>query len=159
MKKLSENGRKLFIEWEGLEHKMYLDSGGKQTIGIGHLLTNPELTTGTIIINNKPVIYGEGLTDEQCGQLLENDVKRYEATVNSHVIVELNQNQFDALVSFCYNIGVAAFKTSTLLKKLNKGNYSAVTEEFKKWNKIDGKSVLGLTNRRKKEALLWGEPI
>jgi lysozyme len=79
--------------------------------------------------------------------------------VNSHVKVPLDQDQFDALVDFCFNAGIGAFYGSTLLKLLNQGNYDAIPEELKKWNKchIDGvlTVVQGLVNRRNNEILLW----
>ena len=82
---------------------------------------------------------------------------RFESAVNNLVKVDLNQNQFDALVSFVYNVGVEIFRTSTLLKKLNKGQHNAVPSELMKWTKSKGKQMAGLVNRRSQEAALWGK--
>lgn len=99
------------------------------------------------------------LTKRQEKDLLEKTVTKYEEAVRKYVKVKLNQNQYAALVSAVYNIGEPAFKSSTLLEKLNKCDYEGAAKEFLKWNKSDGKVVDGLTKRRKKEKDLFSKPV
>ena len=86
---------------------------------------------------------------------MAHDLKKFESTVNSAVTVPINQNQFDALVSLAYNIGTGAFKESTLLKKLNLGDYKAAAAQFAVWNRGGGKVMQGLVNRRAVERKLF----
>jgi len=156
--KVGEKGKQLFRQWEGLSTKVYNDSGGRPTIGIGHLLTKQELTTGTLIIDGVSInIDYHDLTEEQCWALLAQDLRVAERSVNELVKVPLNQNQFDALVSFVFNVGRSAFRDSTLLKFLNNGNFASVPMQLKRWNKVNGNVVDGLVNRRQKEVDLWLE--
>jgi lysozyme len=152
----SKNGVVLLKELEGCKEYLYYDSGGLATIGIGHLLTYEELSTGIIKINVHFINHDlHGLTKEQCEELLVQDLRKFIEAVDSYVKVPLSQNQFDALVCFVYNIGVGAFINSTLLRKLNRKLYIEVPTELKRWNKAKGKPVQGLTNRRNKEISLW----
>lgn len=155
MAKMSDNGRRLLTEWEGKESKVYRDSAGLMTIGVGHLLTKDEITSGKILIAGVPVKYENGLTDQQIDKLLEQDLAWAESAVSDLVRVELMECMRDCLISFIYNIGVSAFKNSTLLKKLNDGEYEKIPDQLTRWNKINGKGVHGLTNRRNKEIELW----
>ena len=82
-------------------------------------------------------------------------MKEFESTVNTSVKAPLTQNQYDALVSLSYNIGSNAFKNSTLLKKLNSGDYKGAAEQFLVWNKVNSKRVQGLVNRREAERNLF----
>ncbi len=152
---MSQNGRKLLQQWEGVRLNAYKDSAGLLTIGVGHLLTKSELSSGKIDINGESVKYGNGLTSDQADALLAQDLKPAETTVNNNVKVELNQNQFDTLVSFTFNVGGGAFKGSTLLKKLNNGQYGEVSGQLMRWDKAGGKVVPGLEKRRKNEVKLW----
>jgi len=90
---------------------------------------------------------------------LSQDVRPAEQTVNNGVKVALNQNQFDALVSFTFNVGGASFNGSTLLKVLNQGQYAQVPDQLRRWNKAGGKVVQGLVNRRENEVKLWNGQI
>ena len=155
---VDQRGKDLFKEWEGLVTHEYLDSGGAPTIGIGHLLTRSERTSGKITIGGQAIDYRNGLTEQQCWDLLGQDLDGAEGTVNEAVTVPLNQNQFDALVSFTFNVGDGAFLGSTLLKLLNQRQYDQVPEQLKRWNKDNGHVVQGLTNRRAKEVTLWNTP-
>ena len=156
---ISLNCIKYMEEVEGRDNHVYPDSSGYPTIGIGHLLTAVEQGTGTIIINKVPVEYRIGLTDKQVDDLLLQDMYTAEQIVSRVVNVLLNQNQFDALCSFCFNIGNVNFTKSTLLRLLNNGNYAAVPEQMRRWNKakINGELIVmkGLTNRREKDISLW----
>ena len=156
---VGQSGKKLFQEWEGLELNEYLDSGGAPTIGVGHLMTRSERMSGKIIISSKSVVYRKGLTVQQCWDLLDQDLDSAEASVNSMVKVPLNQNQFDALVSFVFNVGNNAFRDSTLLKMLNAGHFDQVPTQLRRWIRDNGKIVKGLINRREKEISLWNTPI
>jgi len=156
---VGQSGKKLFQEWEGLELNEYLDSGGAPTIGVGHLMTRSERMSGKIMINGKGVVYRNGLSVQQCWDLLDQDLDFAEASVNSMVNVSLNQNQFDALVSFIFNVGESAFRNSTLLKVLNAGHFDQVPAQLRRWIRDNGKVVKGLVNRREKEIALWNRPI
>ncbi|MGF7157599.1 hypothetical protein GGR09_000961 [Bartonella heixiaziensis] len=97
------------------------------------------------------------ITQEQAEEILCEDLKQFENAVEKAVRVSLTDCQFAALVSFCYNVGTTAFCNSTLLKKLNKGDYEAVPTELQKWNKVGGKPLQGLANRRAAESGLWAK--
>ncbi|MDC8446468.1 MAG: lysozyme [Nitrosomonas sp.] len=154
---VGQAGKQLFKEWEGLRTHVYLDSGGEPTIGIGHLLTRDERASGKIWINGQPVRYANGLTEQQCWDLLEQDLDIAEAAVNDRIIVPITQNQFDALVSFAFNVGAEAFRKSTLVRALNQGQYDQVPTQLRRWVRDNGVVVPGLVNRREKEIELWNK--
>lgn len=151
---------------EGIELKPYdmePDIAGVDTIGIGHLLTDDEHDTGQINIAGMLVPWRNGITKEQAELLLMQDLAEYVASVKHAVRVPLTDNQQAALVSFAFNVGTGAFTRSTLLAKLNAGDFAAVPAELARWNKqtyvVDGKKVKrvvpGLTNRRNLEIRMW----
>lgn len=156
---MSPHGRQLLEQWEGLRLNVYNDSAGLPTIGVGHLLTQSERSSGKITIAGEIVKYADGLTTQQADALLAQDLIPAENTVNGNVKVPLNQNQFDTLVSFTFNVGGGAFTGSTLLKLLNQGQYDQVPSQLMRWNKSGGKEVAGLTNRRANEVKLWNGEI
>jgi lysozyme len=156
---MSEHGRQLLKQWEGFKNKLYNDPAGLPTIGVGHLLTKSELSSGKIVINGVPVEYDVGLSDQQVLDLLSQDVNPAVQLVTNKVTVGLNQNQFDALTSFTFNVGGAAFTGSTLLKLLNQGQYDEVPAQLRRWNKTGGKVIQGLINRRENEIKLWNGMI
>lgn len=141
----SENGINLIKHFEGCRLTAYQDSVGVWTIGYGW--TQP--------VDGKPVGKGMNITQQKADDLLKQGVVQYENGVNSLVKVQLNQNQFDALVDFAYNLGVNALKGSTLLRKINTGDYAGAANEFTKWNKAGGKELVGLTRRREAEKSLF----
>ena len=141
----SENGINLIKQFEGCRLTAYQDSVGVWTIGYGW--TQP--------VDGKPVGKGMTITQQKANQLLTEGVAQFEKGVNSLVTVSLNQNQFDALVDFAYNLGVNALKGSTLLRKINTGDYAGAANEFTKWNKAGGKELAGLTRRREAEKSLF----
>ena len=147
VKQISAEGINLICSFEGLELKAYLDSANIWTIGYG-----------TIIRNGVKVKKGDTCTIEQAKAYMASDLKSFEAAVNK-VKVPLNQNQYDALVSLTYNIGVNAFANSTLLKKLNAQDYKGAAAQFDVWNKVKGRVVQGLVNRRAKERKLFEKAI
>ena len=153
--KMSENGRELLARWEGVRTQVYKDSAGLPTIGVGHLLTEGESHCGKIVIGGVAVAYDGGLSEAQVLALLGLDLTRFEDAVNSAVTVVLNQNQFDALVSFSFNVGVGAFEKSTLLRVLNQGRYNEVPDQLRRWVKAGGQTVEGLVSRRENEIRLW----
>ena len=156
--RLSTRGLSLLKQWEGSSPRLYRDSAGLLTIGVGHLLTRAEISSGKILINGSAVdVRNIGLTDAQTLKLLEQDIRPAEAAVNEGVALprSLEQHQFDALVSFTFNVGVAAFLGSTLLKLLNKEQYDDVPVQLARWNKAGGRVVPGLVNRRTNEIMLW----
>ena len=139
--KISEKGLDLIRKYEGLRFAAYVCPGGKLTIGYGH--TGPD------------VYEGWKIDAEEANELLERDVKRFERSVNELVHVPLTQGMFDALVSFSFNLGTGSLKSSTLLKRLNAGDFDAAADEFLKWNKAKGKVLAGLTARREHERELF----
>ena len=145
--KISENGLKLIKKFEGLSLKPYLCSAGVPTIGWGN----------TFYENMKKVtLQDEPITEERANSLFNFLVTtNYVNVVNRLVIVDINQNQFDALVSFVYNLGSGNFEKSTLLKKVNQSDFIGASLEFEKWNRAGGKVLSGLTKRRLSERELF----
>lgn len=141
---ISDKGLDIIKEFEGLRLKEYIDSGGYLSIGYGHLLTGGER-------------FEDGITKEKAEELLLEDVADAVFVVDGMVTVPLTQNQFDALVSFVYNIGGDQFERSTLLRLLNEGKYEEVPKQLMRWIKSNGKEVNGLKRRRKKEGELFAE--
>jgi len=127
--------------WEGFRATRYLDSAGKATIGYGHLITAFEDY--------------DTITADEADTLLIQDVSAAEAAVNKLVTRQINQNQFDALVSFVFNVGRGAFARSTLLKKVNAGDMAGAKAQFGLWVKAGGKTIAGLVNRRTGDANLF----
>lgn len=156
MRQMTAHGMKALISREGSRAKMYRDPAGLPTIGVGHLLTRSELQSGKIKIGDDFVDWRNGLIDEQIMQLLDQDNNIAEKAVNDLVQVSLTDNQFDALVSFVFNIGVGAFKRSTLLRKLNAGDYDSVPVQLRRWIYSAGRPIL--TGRREAEVLQWKTP-
>lgn len=146
---LSDEGIKFLFESEGLRLNSYKDSGGVWTIGFG-----------TTVINGKPVRKGMTCTKQQAYKYFKDHLSKIVyPTIEEYVNVELNQNQFDSLCSFIYNVGNGAFISSTLLKKLNKNDYIGASEELLRWNKDNGKVVSHLTERRTAEKQLFRTKI
>lgn len=146
---ISEKGKDFIKKWEGLRLRAYHDGGTKWTIGWGHI---------------KGVRPGDVCTLWQAEQWFEEEVKEYEFYVNLLVKVPLTQNQFDALVSFCYNLGpdidddelAEGLGDSSLLKFLNRGDYEKAAGQFPLWSRgPDGKVWQGLLNRRNEEKLMF----
>lgn len=154
---MSKKGLDLLAQWEGIKLTVYKDVAGLPTIGVGHLLTRDELSSGKILIHDNPIRYVDGLTEEQVMQLLSQDVQAVEKSVTDEVQVDLQLHQFDALVSFTFNVGKGAFRNSTLLKLLNKGQYDEVPNQLARWVYSGGKKIRGLINRRRNEINLWND--
>jgi lysozyme len=152
--KMSHEGLEHLTKAEGCRLKIYNDVAGYPTIGVGHLITEEELSSGLIY----GISYKSGISMEDCLAILAEDVKDAEAAVNKLVRVYITQNQFDALVSFVFNIGRYAFSRSTLLRKLNKQDRASVPYEMRRWVKAGGKTIPGLKNRREAEIAVWNGP-
>lgn len=127
--------------WEGLRLRRYMDAGGLPTIGYGHLLTRYEQM--------------EQITVAQAETMLRADCDRIATAVKSMLYVELAQHQFDALVSFAFNLGPENLRKSTLLRKVNEGRFADAAHEFGRWIHADGKPVHGLERRRKAECAMF----
>jgi lysozyme len=136
----SEAGIDLIKSFEGCRTVAYQDVVGVWTIGYGHTIDVKE---------------GMSITQHQCDVMLEVDIETYENYVNEQVDVSLTQNQFDALVSWVYNLGPTNLRNSTMLKVLNAGKYDEVPYQMKRWNRAGGKVLKGLVVRRKAEAELF----
>ncbi|HAF00404.1 MAG TPA: muraminidase [Methylophilaceae bacterium] len=151
--KTSPNGRAFLKKEEGLRLKLYIDIAGHQTIGWGHKLARHEIGKLKVI------------TQAQAETLFDSDLFLPEMFINATVHVALNQNQFDALVSFIFNIGVGEFDRSTLLKLLQAGNYQEASKQILRWNKYFDKKTNtykvseGLDARRLREHLLFDKAV
>ncbi len=145
---ISKRGLDLIAEFEGFVAKCYDDPTGNATIGYGHLIH-----IGRVTERDKKQ-WG-ALSEPEGLFLLKKDVIRYERAVKESVKVRLTQNQFDALVSFTYNLGAGALSTSTLLKKLNTKDYKGAAAEFDRWVMGSGQRLPGLVRRRDAEQKLF----
>ncbi|MBJ9631523.1 lysozyme [Citrobacter freundii] len=141
----SEKGIALIKQFEGCKLTAYQDSVGVWTIGYGW--TQP--------VDGKPIRAGMTIKQETAERLLKTGLVSYESDVSRLVKVGLTQGQFDALVSFTYNLGARSLSTSTLLRKLNAGDCAGAADEFMRWNKAGGKVLNGLTRRREAERALF----
>ncbi|KOR02514.1 lysozyme [Pluralibacter gergoviae] len=141
---VSDKGIELIKRFEGCSLSAYPDpgtGGAPWTIGYGW--------TGNV--DGKPIRPGMKIDQATADRLLRTGIVSYDQAVNKMLKVKVTQNQYDALVSLAYNIGTRALSTSTLMKKLNDGDYGGAADEFMRWNKSGGKAMQGLTNRRKAE--------
>ena len=138
---INKKAIELIKHFEGIKLKPYLCSAGIPTIGIGSTM----YVDGTKVkLSDKPI------TEEEALELFNLTLVKYEDAISKNVRSKLTENQRGALVSFIYNVGIGAFKASTLLRKINDGNFN-VDMEFAKWNKVNHISSKGLTKRRQAE--------
>lgn len=149
--KTSQNGLEFITKWEGCILKPYKDVAGLRTIGVGHLIKSGE---------NYPD--GVEITKEHALELLSKDVEHCERSIQKNIEVPLNQNQFDALVSFGFNCGTGVYSNSGVASSLRIADYSSVPSKLEPWSKarINGtmQTVKGLLNRRKDEGILFTTP-
>ena len=144
---VSQNGIALTQQMEGCSLTSYPDpgtGGAPFTCGFGH--TGPDVTPGMTV------------TQAQANAWLEEELARAGQAVNGLVHVVLNQNQFDALADFCFNVGAGNFRSSTLLRLLNAGNYAGACAQFAVWNVANGHVLPGLVARRAAERALFNTP-
>ena len=139
--KISDKGIELIKHFEGCELHAYKDFVGVVTIGYGH--------TGS------DVAEGQTVTEEEAEEILRKDLTKFEDYVKNYVECELNQEQFDALVAWTFNLGPGNLKSSTLLKRLNENDYDDVPNQIRRWNRAGGEVVSGLVRRRNSEAHLF----
>ena len=135
----------LLKKFEGCKLKAYRCPAGVCTIGYGH----------TSAAGNPTVVDGLTIRQDQAEAILRSDLVKYETAVHNMVEQPLTQHQFDVLVDFAYNAGVGNLKSSTLLKKVNAGQFDAVPAELMKWTKGGGKVLAGLVRRRQAESSWW----
>ena len=138
--KISEEGKALIKKFEGCELESYRCSADVSTIGFGH---------------TKGVSDGDSCTQDEADQMLTEDLEEFEGYVDKLVTLDLEQNQFDALVAWTFNLGPTNLKSSTMLQVLNEGKKSEVPFQMKRWNKAGGNVLQGFVRRREAEALLW----
>lgn len=143
--KTSQAGIDLIKRFEGLRLEAYKCLGGIWTIGYGT----------THYPDGSKVKEGDTCTEEQAEEYLRSDLEEFERCVSLAVRDPLTQHQFDALVSFVYNVGCGAFRKSTLLRMLNDGADMSAAEQFLRWNKVGAQEVKGLTLRRQAEMELF----
>lgn len=144
---LSAAGRRFLQHYEagpngGVALTTYKDHAKLKTIGWGHKLVGNE-------------DYPNGISPEKAEQLFDTDISRFENVVNDSVKVPLTQSQFDALTSFSYNVGRGAFASSTLLQRLNQGDYAGAANEFANWTRVGKDHPPGQINRRKAERAMF----
>lgn len=137
---LSKSGVELIQSFEGLRLGAYQDSVGIWTIGYGH---------------TKGVRPGQVITKARADDLFMEDVREFEESVAACVHVPITQPQFDALVSFCFNLGAARLRSSTLLKMLNQQDYDGASQQFGRWTRAGGVVLAGLVKRRAAERELF----
>ena len=143
---ISNKGLELIKEFEGFSANAYLCPAKKPTIGYGN----------TFWQDGRKVRLGEQISKTKALELLEFVAnKDFANKIFPLIKVEVNQNQFDAMTSLAYNIGVGAFSNSTLLKRVNAKDFLGAANEFLKWDKSNGKPLLGLTRRRQREKELF----
>jgi lysozyme len=137
---VSSAGIDMIKKFEGFRAKAYRDVAGIITIGYG---------------TTKGVKWGDVVTKEEAEKLMRSDIAIFSDGVRKAVNVDITQAQFDALVSFAYNVGLGAFNRSTMLKKLNNGDYDGAASELLRWNRAGGRVVAGLKRRREAEKAMF----
>ena len=138
MREVTDSGLELIKQFEGFSSVVYLDIAGYPTIGWGHLILKGET-------------FEESITEEEADEIIRKDLNVAKRGVGGLIQVPLSDPQFDALVSFTFNLGVFALKRSTLRSRLNRGEYFGASEEFLKWVWADGRKSNGLIRRRAAE--------
>jgi len=144
MRHTTATGLSLIKEFEGFSNKIYLDAAGLPTIGYGHLLRSGE-----------EEMFRRGISHEAAIALLIKDVEASERAVLRLISIPLTDGQFDALVSFTFNLGAGALQRSTLRRKVNREEHADVSAEFMKWVWAGGRRLKGLIRRRTAEAALY----
>jgi lysozyme len=144
--KVSDKCINMIKHHEGFVRKPYQDPIGLWTVGVGHLIGDGK---------KLPKEWNKEFTDEEVDNILCEDLERFEIGIQRLTKVSLTQSQFDALVSFSFNVGLGNFQSSTLRSKLNRGDYEGASNEFPKWRKAGGKVLKGLVRRRADEKALF----
>jgi lysozyme len=144
-RKINKTGLELIKEFEGFRSQAYLCPAKVATIGYG----------STFYPDGKKVKLGDRITAQEAEKLLMTTIQTFADGVSKAIKIPLTSNQFSALVSLCFNIGIGAFHSSTLVRVLNQGNYSEAANQFLRWNRGGGKVLAGLTRRRNRERNLF----
>ena len=144
MRQVTEEGLNLIKRFEGFSHTIYTCPAGYPTIGYGH-----------VVLAHEQDQFAAGVTQAEATELLRRDVRIAERAVLRLISVPLTDGQFDALVSFAFNLGAGALQRSTLRRKVNRGEHEGVPEELMKWVWAAGKRLAGLVRRRGAEALAY----
>jgi len=140
----------LIHNFEGFRESPYLCPAGVPTIGYG----------STRYADGTPVKLGDNaITRAKADEIMRETLREYEEAVSRYVTVEINQNMADALIDFCYNAGAQNLRKSTLLRRLNEGDYDAAVSEFDRWVYADGRILPGLVRRRMAEKILFTSSI
>lgn len=142
----SDKCLKMLAHHEGVRQKPYKCPAGLWTVGVGHLIGDGK---------SLPDSWNRLFTLEEVYDLLAKDVARFERGVERYITIPLKQGEFDAIVSFAFNLGLGTLQKSTLRQKLNRGDKEGAIESLLKYNKAGGKILKGLDNRRKDEAKLF----
>jgi lysozyme len=148
MRNISKTGLDVIKRFEGFSPTVYICPAGYPTIGYGHLVKPHERER-----------FARGITAEQAESLLRQDVQTAEHAVLRLITVPLTDGQFDALVSFTFNLGAGALQRSTLRRNINRGDHAAVPAEFRKWVWAGGRKLEGLVRRREVEATLYATSL
>lgn len=148
-RRLSLQGAAFIAQFEGFVPDLYNDPVGHCTIGCGHLVHRGPIN------GSEPEEFRRGITRDRALELLQQDAATAAGEIARSVTVELSQQQFDALVSFVFNVGTGAFRDSTLLKLLNGADYASVPPQLNRWTKASGQTLPGLVTRRKAEGALF----
>ena len=144
MRHITQAGLDLIKQFEGFSPTVYICPAGYPTIGYGHVVKPQERER-----------FAGGITKEQAEALLGQDVETSERAVLRLITVPLTDRQFDALVSFTFNLGAGALQRSTLRRKVNRGDHATVPAEFRKWVWARGRKLEGLVRRRDAEIIIW----
>ena len=144
--KTSQRGLELIKAYEGVRLKPYRDCVGLYTVGVGHLIGD-----GTVL----PDGWNRTFTLGEVNDLLVADVRKFELGLARYVDVELSQNQFDAIIDYCFNLGLGTFQRSSVRQAINRRDKAGVVRNLLRYNKAGGKVIPQLDNRRKAEALLF----
>ena len=142
---INEDGLLIVKSLEGLELEAYQDSVGVWTIGYGH----------TSMAGPPQVYPGMAISEAEAEQILRQDLNLFEGGVEDAVAISTHPDQFSAMVSFSFNVGLGAFRDSTLLRKHNGGDFAGAADEFLRWVYAGGQRLLGLERRRKAERALY----
>ena len=144
MRQVTEEGLNLIKRFEGFSHTIYTCPAGYPTIGYGH-----------VVLAHEQDQFATGVTQAEAAELLRRGVRIAERAVLRLISVPLTDGQFDALVSFAFNLGAGALQRSTLRRKVNRGEHEGVPEELMKWVWADGRRLPGLVRRRRSESILY----
>ena len=143
---ISNKGIQLIKHYEGVRNKPYRDCVGLWTVGVGHLIGDGK---------SLPESWNKLFTTEEVDALLKQDLVRFERGVQKLLPVPLTQNQFDALISFSFNLGLGVLQRSTLRQNILRKDFKGAAEEFLKYVRAGGKIVKGLVTRRNDEKALF----